>query len=155
MGVIVSWSRTVKGLIIATYQAVCCQVFFFLEQKTEYKMRISDWSSDVCSSDLAGSSRPARKNTGGRAISAACSAGSDRSCPESARCSAARWKIASTRSTAAWPTACAKQSSATNCHPAYSRKKERKSDVEGQSVSVRVDLGGGRIIQKTKKKKNN
>src|SRR3546814_17963645 len=28
--------------------------FFFLQQKTEYKMRISDWSSDVCSSDLHG-----------------------------------------------------------------------------------------------------
>src|SRR3546814_3492752 len=27
-------------------------VFFFLKQKTEYEMRISDWSSDVCSSDL-------------------------------------------------------------------------------------------------------
>src|SRR3546814_4505976 len=27
--------------------------FFFLKQKTEYDMRISDWSSDVCSSDLS------------------------------------------------------------------------------------------------------
>src|SRR3546814_19680133 len=31
-----------------------CQVFifFFFKQKTAYEMRISDWSSDVCSSDL-------------------------------------------------------------------------------------------------------
>src|SRR3546814_10439228 len=29
----------------------CCLVFFF-KQKTAYEMRISDWSSDVCSSDL-------------------------------------------------------------------------------------------------------
>src|SRR3546814_2627421 len=29
----------------------CC--FFFFKQKTAYEMRISDWSSDVCSSDLA------------------------------------------------------------------------------------------------------
>src|SRR3546814_12135429 len=28
----------------------CC--FFFFKQKTAYDMRISDWSSDVCSSDL-------------------------------------------------------------------------------------------------------
>src|SRR3546814_8411641 len=28
----------------------CC--FFFFKQKTAYEMRISDWSSDVCSSDL-------------------------------------------------------------------------------------------------------
>src|SRR3546814_9021323 len=33
--------------------------FFFFKQKTAYEMRISDWSSDVCSSDLtvAGESR--------------------------------------------------------------------------------------------------
>src|SRR3546814_5522380 len=30
---------------------VRCSVFFF-KQKTAYEMRISDWSSDVCSSDL-------------------------------------------------------------------------------------------------------
>src|SRR3546814_1494204 len=29
----------------------CCW-FFFFKQKTAYEMRISDWSSDVCSSDL-------------------------------------------------------------------------------------------------------
>src|SRR3546814_18196210 len=28
-------------------------LLFFLKQKTAYEMRISDWSSDVCSSDLA------------------------------------------------------------------------------------------------------
>src|SRR3546814_1623383 len=28
--------------------------FFFFKQKTAYEMRISDWSSDVCSSDLTG-----------------------------------------------------------------------------------------------------
>src|SRR3546814_7462504 len=29
-----------------------CSVIFFFKQKTAYEMRISDWSSDVCSSDL-------------------------------------------------------------------------------------------------------
>src|SRR3546814_3322613 len=29
------------------------QMFFFFKQKTAYERRISDWSSDVCSSDLA------------------------------------------------------------------------------------------------------
>src|SRR3546814_18015994 len=29
-----------------------CLIFFFFKQKTEYVIRISDWSSDVCSSDL-------------------------------------------------------------------------------------------------------
>src|SRR3546814_5160527 len=29
-----------------------CSFVFFFKQKTAYEMRISDWSSDVCSSDL-------------------------------------------------------------------------------------------------------
>src|SRR3546814_7671232 len=33
--------------------------FFFFKQKTAYEMRISDWSSDVCSSDLPESGRAA------------------------------------------------------------------------------------------------
>src|SRR3546814_2224082 len=36
---------------------VGCIYVFFVKQKTAYEMRISDWSSDVCSSDL--SVRPA------------------------------------------------------------------------------------------------
>src|SRR3546814_17007592 len=34
--------------------------FFFFKQKTAYEMRISDWSSDVCSSDLLAKRRGAR-----------------------------------------------------------------------------------------------
>src|SRR3546814_8896860 len=34
--------------------------FFFFKQKTAYEMRISDWSSDVCSSDLRHFPRPGR-----------------------------------------------------------------------------------------------
>src|SRR3546814_8840846 len=37
---------------------VCCVWYvFFFKQKTAYEMRISDWSSDVCSSDLPGAVR--------------------------------------------------------------------------------------------------
>src|SRR3546814_9673506 len=32
-------------------------IFFFFKQKTAYEMRISDWSSDVCSSDLLAADR--------------------------------------------------------------------------------------------------
>src|SRR3546814_5026552 len=32
-------------------------LFFFSKQKTAYEMRISDWSSDVCSSELAAKAR--------------------------------------------------------------------------------------------------
>src|SRR3546814_10544612 len=47
---------------MGAWQVVClgtscliigCVVLFFFKQKTAYEMRISDWSSDVCSSDLA------------------------------------------------------------------------------------------------------
>src|SRR3546814_10460949 len=36
--------------------------FFFFKQKTAYEMRISDWSSDVCSSDLATQDAPVHEN---------------------------------------------------------------------------------------------
>src|SRR3546814_4921776 len=50
-------------------------VFFFFKQKTAYEMRISDWSSDVCSSDLlcraaplaCEENRPRSQTQGGRA----------------------------------------------------------------------------------------
>src|SRR3546814_2375563 len=37
--------------------------FFFFKQKTAYEMRISDWSSDVCSSDVT-RDRPCMENYG-------------------------------------------------------------------------------------------
>src|SRR3546814_12046283 len=42
-----NWSRvlSVRVSFVTIY-------FFFFKQKTAYEMRISDWSSDVCSSDL-------------------------------------------------------------------------------------------------------
>src|SRR3546814_9581580 len=42
-------------------------VVFFFKQKTAYEMRISDWSSDVCSSDLGGGSGLECGNEGGSA----------------------------------------------------------------------------------------
>src|SRR3546814_1670693 len=43
------------SLLVALFSRVC---FFFFKQKTAYERRISDWSSDVCSSDLARRSPP-------------------------------------------------------------------------------------------------
>src|SRR3546814_1121954 len=40
-------------MIFFFFSTVCLFLsFFFFKQKTAYEMRISDWSSDVCSSDL-------------------------------------------------------------------------------------------------------
>src|SRR3546814_5177695 len=40
-------------MVMLVYEVLCVLVGFFFKQKTAYEMRISDWSSDVCSSDLA------------------------------------------------------------------------------------------------------
>src|SRR3546814_1781029 len=53
-------------------------MFFFFEQKTAYVMRISDWSSDVCSSDLCCSIAPLAASAWARR----------RSSPRCCRCSA-------------------------------------------------------------------
>src|SRR3546814_1762911 len=46
-------------LMIVMFTVVFVLVcFFFFKQKTAYEMRISDWSSDVCSSDLTNRFRP-------------------------------------------------------------------------------------------------
>src|SRR3546814_2399814 len=45
--------------------------FFFFKQKTAYEMRISDWSSDVCSSDLLALAAGGRNRPQTRQISAA------------------------------------------------------------------------------------
>src|SRR3546814_1920657 len=42
--------------ILLVFVVIC--FFFFFKQKTAYEMRISDWSSDVCSSDLLSGQEP-------------------------------------------------------------------------------------------------
>src|SRR3546814_5853860 len=39
--------------LFTVFYASACFVVFFFKQKTAYEMRITDWSSDVCSSDLS------------------------------------------------------------------------------------------------------
>src|SRR3546814_17374229 len=79
--------------------------FFFFKQKAAYEMRISDWSSDVCSSDLE--HRPAERpaDAGDAADHPSLFADDGGGGPD------------------------------------------RKSVVKGKSVSVRVDLGGRRVIK--------
>src|SRR3546814_20626144 len=90
-----------------------CSFVFFFKQKTAYEMRISDWSSDVCSSDLLFAALAIwmyytiAHVPGGQPIGAL----------ERVAAKAAQ---------------------------------DRQSVVSGKSVSVRVDLGGRRIIKKKK-----
>src|SRR3546814_21182344 len=115
--------------------------FFFFKQKTAYELRISDWSSDVCSSDLSD-----RINSCVRC---------GKTAPEPARalCSDSwyrtTWSFHMRRQESRWARVPAP------CETAYQaprpRQRDRKSVVEGKSVSVRVDPGGRRIIKKKKK----
>src|SRR3546814_10879103 len=125
---------------------LCLCHFFFFKQKTAYEMRISDWSSDVCSSDLL-CDQPASPQTHRTRIRM----GKD-----------VRW-IAQTAPCRSAPSArvhhldlCGVQPDSTGWYRwlvvavADLRKGDRKSVVEGKSVSVRVDFGGCGIIQKQK-----
>src|SRR3546814_7461392 len=44
------------NVCVGVMSRFCYFFFFFVKQKTAYELRISDWSSDVCSSDLFGGS---------------------------------------------------------------------------------------------------
>src|SRR3546814_2291807 len=48
----IRFSSSCRAYITPFSFCVAFFLFFFFKQKTAYEMRISDWSSDVCSSDL-------------------------------------------------------------------------------------------------------
>src|SRR3546814_21121706 len=107
-------------------------VFFFFKQKTAYEMRISDWSSDVCSSDLL-----CRRWTGGLARPGAVVGGLRIGRPTAQRAGHPQSR------TAGRGVVCSRRPGR-SAEPAP----DRKSVVEGKSVSLRVDRGGRRIIKK-------
>src|SRR3546814_15352235 len=108
----------------------CCVDFFF-KQKTAYEMRISDWSSDVCSSDLADVQRPDRQGLSGLGI--------------------ATWLLRSGVQQGQRIEGNLALLVGRDDHDARAAL-DRKSVVSGKSVSVRVDLGGRRFIKKKKSK---
>src|SRR3546814_14493401 len=135
---------------------MCCDLcslllFFFFKQKTAYEMRISDWSSDVCSSE---SSRAAGRRRGDhrppdragllrvecrpivmhRAAARACGRGRPPGPEPGDRLGPARYGQAAVRQR--------RQGLRGTCG------RDRKSGVEGKRVTVRVDLGVGRNIKK-------
>src|SRR3546814_11794155 len=100
-------------------------LFFFFKHKTAYEMRISDWSSDVCSSDLRSWNGGLGRGSAGRA----------RGWWRAARVPRRRRRGGPSPHVRprTWPT--------------RGRSEERRV---GQSVSVRVDFGGRRLIKKKK-----
>src|SRR3546814_11285579 len=130
-------------------------------QKTAYELRISDWSSDVCSSDLLGNGPPVVRRARRRLVSARDSAVADaRAGPRRRAAPAADAGLAGRLQTHAAVERLARGAGTRQrrtrrrtsaAHRRRRRRKDRKRVVSGKSVSVRVDLGGRRII----KKKNN
>src|SRR3546814_6796312 len=107
---------------------LCVFDVFFFKQKTAYEMRISDWSSDVCSSDLfEGDEVP-------EALAAPTLAPGDTGY--------ARYTSGYFRG--ARPGLVLRPKTPAEVQDAV----DRKSVVAGKSVSVRVDPGGRRIIKK-------
>src|SRR3546814_7663689 len=84
-------SVCVSGLCNLLACVICLVLFFFCEQKTAYELRISDWSSDVCSSDLVNKTdhRPFDHQQS-RRIGAACADAADRPRSAGGRCTALR-----------------------------------------------------------------
>src|SRR3546814_8998521 len=54
--------------MVSCFLFLVCLFFFFFKQKTAYEMRISDWSSDVCSSDLEMNLKLFGQRNGGRYV---------------------------------------------------------------------------------------
>src|SRR3546814_20906846 len=130
--------------------------FFFFKQKTAYEMRISDWSSDVCSSDLRPARRagPARRTTGRvgrsgieprrrlRGVGPP-NQGTGAAAPARTRRSRSRRDAQQGRTGRGIPPD----------HRRSDRRVRSEESREGKEVSVRVDTGGRRIL-KNKHTKN-
>src|SRR3546814_18582635 len=112
---------------------LCIMFFFFFKQKTAYEMRISDWSSDVCSSDLTDEVKQFHEEPG--------DAGAEGG---EAATAGAKSRTRNGRVTG---------NGRLRVNGAASWRRERKSVVEGKSVSVRVDIGGRRIMNKKTRNK--
>src|SRR3546814_6508788 len=67
--IILLFGQMMLYLLIRILTLLFVLSFFFFKQKTAYEMRISDWSSDVCSSDLiAGPETANNAGTGGAMV---------------------------------------------------------------------------------------
>src|SRR3546814_6252758 len=70
------WSAVVCCFVLITARfLVASFCLFFFKQKTAYELRISDWSSDVCSSDLPAAHASSRLQKAESASTAALSSG--------------------------------------------------------------------------------
>src|SRR3546814_15285729 len=102
-------------------------MFFFFKQKTAYEMRISGWSSDVCSSDLGPFGMPHQVREAGEDL--VVGAGDRHPAAVAGLEMAVRTAVERAR-------------------PHAPADKIGRAFVEGKSVSVRVDRDGHRLLEK-------
>src|SRR3546814_13552941 len=108
---------------------------FFIKQKTAYEMRISDWSSDVCSSDL--DAKPGSGEAGGEGGNAA-----HEGSPAGETDARRRRGMASTSGGETQRVGPARPQGARGA----SSQSVRQCVVSGKGVSVPLHLGGRRIL---------
>src|SRR3546814_12532140 len=143
----VGWNWTVVVLDV-------CDYFFFFKQKTAYEMRISDWSSDVCSSDLPDVRLDGREIFAGLRVDIvgetnAAPAGRDHEIVaelDAARAGALDDVVAAAR-------AAAIGDGAPRGGRAHRAQAERKSVLSGKRVAVCVALGVSGTVNKKKTNK--
>src|SRR3546814_12129124 len=121
-----------KKINVTMIDSITIKLFFFFKQKTAYEMRNSDWSSDVCSSDLAQDGCLRRVDDRGRQHRAESAAIGNR---EGAAGELFQAELA--------------------VLGLLAELGDRKSVVAGKSVSVRVGLGGRRSHKKKKTQHQN
>src|SRR3546814_14803995 len=135
--------------------------FCFFKQKTAYEMRISDWSSDVCSSDLTtivwttcwligmrdGFDRPAFSIALTLALIVMIDA-MDLRQKIGRQCSVLKTLFPDHKAVAELRERLGHSPSEELAGISFGAACDRKSVVEGKSVSVRVVLGGRRFIKK-------
>src|SRR3546814_12029156 len=133
---------------------MCC--FFFFKHKSAYELRISDWISDACSSDLEGA-----PETRVRSLVVRQPVGADEGRREGENAlqvglvhlvidGACRLQARHRRPLVTAPLGGNVRKIAPGRLRMAVRPRHgaRKSDVSGESVSVSVDLGGRRLINK-------
>src|SRR3546814_15551014 len=120
--------------------------FFFFKQTTAYELRISDWSSDVCSSDL-------REHFDLRPYGISKMLDLIHLMYQ-LTASYGHFGRKPFEHTYKWKDIVdGKEVVKSDTHTAFTwEKTDRKSVVKGKSVSVRVDMGGRRCMKKNKKK---
>src|SRR3546814_11375592 len=140
-------------VVVFTFEIKWCNgwlswvCFFFFKQKTAYEMRISDWSSDVCSSDLG---HPRFRRVSGRPSARPKSPVRDVDARRHATRRSDRHRLAGDTVSLGGLDGTPRLRYEARDTFWVNLIADRKSVGAGKSVSVRVDLGGRRISKKKK-----